>query len=175
MSKKGSLELSIQAIVIIVIAFVVLGLGLGFVRGQFKSISDTSSSVQEQIRQQILEDLRTGNKRLSFPATSLQIAKGESTDIAIGVKNNLAAGTLEYTIKVATTCRKGDDPCATSGYSDVNFFYDLTTEYELAQTESNIHPIKITAEGEKGNYLVKLSILTGTGIYADKTFFVTII
>ena len=58
MNKKGDLNLSIQAIVIVVIAFVVLGLGLGFVRGQFKSIQETSTGVQEQIRQQILEDLR---------------------------------------------------------------------------------------------------------------------
>ena len=75
-NKKGSLNLSIQAIVIVVIAFVVLGLGLSFVRGQFKSITETSTGVQEQIRQQILEDLRTGDKKLSFPATTLSIEKG---------------------------------------------------------------------------------------------------
>ena len=66
MMKKGSLNLSIEAIVIVVIAFVVLGLGLGFVRGQFKSITETTTSIQDQIRQQITEDLRTGDKKLSF-------------------------------------------------------------------------------------------------------------
>src|SRR3989344_8207323 len=100
MTKKGSLSLSIQTIVIVVIAFVVLGLGLGFVRSQFRSITETSGSVQEQIRQQILEDLRTGNKKLSFPATSLNVEKGEAQDIAIGVKNTKANGDLNFKIEV---------------------------------------------------------------------------
>ena len=75
MMKKGSLNLSIEAIVIVVIAFVVLGLGLGFVRGQFKSITETTTSIQDQIRQQITEDLRTGDKKLSFPTNEFTINK----------------------------------------------------------------------------------------------------
>ena len=66
MNRKGSLNLSIEAIVIVVIAFVVLGLGLGFVRSQIGSIQSTSTAVQEQISQQVLDDLRTGNKKLSW-------------------------------------------------------------------------------------------------------------
>src|SRR3989344_7160585 len=105
--KKGSLNLSIEAIVIIVIAFVVLGLGLSFVRGQFKSITETSSSVQEQVRQQVLEDLRTGNKKLNFPATTLNIERSSSQDIAIGVKNTQNVGDLVFTISVSTTQKQG--------------------------------------------------------------------
>ena len=72
-SKKAALNLSIQAIVIIVIAFVFLGLGIKFVRDQIEGVGATSTSVQEQISQQILDDLRTGNKKLSFPATKLTL------------------------------------------------------------------------------------------------------
>jgi hypothetical protein len=42
-NKKGSLDISIQAIVIVVIAFVVLGLGLGFVKSTFKDITGTNT------------------------------------------------------------------------------------------------------------------------------------
>ena len=52
-NKSASLEISIQAIVIVVLAMTLLGLGLGFIRGQFRSISETASSVQEQVKQQI--------------------------------------------------------------------------------------------------------------------------
>ena len=64
--RKGSLNLSIQAIVIVVIAFVVLGLGLGFVKNTFKDIGSTSKEVQSKIKEQILEDLRTSGKKLSI-------------------------------------------------------------------------------------------------------------
>ncbi len=175
-NRRASLNLSIETIVIVVIAFVVLGLGLGFVRNQIKDISETSSSVQEQIRQQVLEDLRTGNKKLSFPATSLSINKGESTDIVIGVKNTKSAGTLSYRIDIMTTCQRGDEPCAES-YDDVSFFYDRVSIYELAVTDASVHPIKITADGDKGVYLVKLTIIDTTdgSVYDTKTFFVSII
>ena len=39
MDKKGALELSINAIVILIIAITMLGLGLGFVRGMFGKAS----------------------------------------------------------------------------------------------------------------------------------------
>ena len=44
MLKKGSLNLSIQAIVIIVLAMTILGLGLGFVRGQFQQITSAANA-----------------------------------------------------------------------------------------------------------------------------------
>ena len=175
MNKKGSLELSIQAIIIIVIAFVVLGLGLGFVRTQFKSITETSSSVQEQVRQQVLEDLRTGNKPLSFPATTLNINLNDATDIAVGVKNTQPIELLEYNVKLTVTCKSGDEPCLPP-YTAVDFFYDKSTVYKLnVGAEPNIHPIKIIAR-EKGTYLVKLEIIkTDASNYAEKTFFVNIV
>ena len=181
MKKKGSLNLSIEAIVIVVIAFIVLGLGLGFVRSQFKSITETSSSVQEQIRQQILEDLRTGNKKLSFPATTLNIEKGSSQDIAIGVKNVKNSGDLMFTIDVNTLKKQGVENVDVS--SQVEYFY-LAGPFTLKVTDAEAYNIKILGTGDKGTYLVSLKILevdpSGNPIdsnvpYAEKSFFVNII
>lgn len=185
-NKKGSLELSIQAIIIIVIAFVVLGLGLGFVRSQFKSITETSSSVQEQIRQQILEDLRTGDKKLSFPATTLTVEKGGSQDIAIGVKNT-RNGDLRFKIFIKTL-KQQEDLTADQAYLDeqVKYFY-LEGPFTLKTTDAEAYNIKILGEGNKGSYLVSLRILevdpadtsedpaTLPTPYAEKSFFVNII
>jgi len=55
-NKRASLEISIQAIVIVVLAMTILGLGLGFVRGLFKNITSTTEDVTEQVRQKILDD-----------------------------------------------------------------------------------------------------------------------
>ena len=65
-NKKASLEMSIQAIVIVVLAMTLLGLGLGFIRGMFKNIGSTTEDVTEQVRQRILDDLITGDKKISF-------------------------------------------------------------------------------------------------------------
>jgi len=177
MNKKGSLNLSIEVIIIIVIAFVVLGLGLSFVRGQFKSITETSSGVQEQIRQQILEDLRTGDKKLSFPATTLTIEKGDSQDIAIGVKNR-KNGDLKFQI-IVNAIQAQSDASKTDFSNDVTFFYAKDKVFTLKTTEADAYSIKINAKGDTDTYLISLNIIdtenTGEPIYAEKTFFVNII
>mgnify|MGYP001617686098 CR=1 FL=1 len=86
-NKRASLEISIQAIVIVVLAMTILGLGLGFVRGLFKNITSTTEDVTEQVRQKILDDLITGDKRISFPKTEVSIERGGSTILSIGVRN----------------------------------------------------------------------------------------
>ncbi len=175
--KKGSLNLSIQAIVIIVIAFVVLGLGLTFVRGQFKSMTETSTGVQEQIRQQILEDLRTGDKKLSFPATTLTIEKGEAQDIAIGVKNTKNTD-LNFNIEIKAV-KSQNDPAKldTDLANDVKFFY-AGGPFNLKTTDAEAYNIKINAAGNKDTYLINLKIVDQDNLdvpYAEKTFFVNII
>ena len=90
LSKKAALELSINAIVIVILAMTLLGLGLTFVRGMFEDITETTGSVQESVREQILEDLRTGDKKLSFPSSSVDVEGGDERTLAIGVKNTNA-------------------------------------------------------------------------------------
>src|SRR3989338_3648006 len=166
MNKKGSLELSIQSIVIVVIAFVVLGLGLGFVREQFKDIGSTSKGIQEQIRQQILDDLRTGNKKLSFPATKLDLETGEETVQAIGIKNTedrAVSLVLAFKLKVGNDFQ----PFISQKYLTFNvdgvsgtakIDWDNSAQ-KLGPGETRIIPVTITAPDKSGNYLYKVVLI----------------
>ena len=178
-NKKASLNLSVEAIVIVVIAFVVLGLGLGFVRGQFEQMESTSSSVQEQISQQILDDLRTGNKKLSFPATSLSLETGELDVQAIGVKNTEDS---EKTLKIEFWAKDGetftqfisqDDYTFVGADASARIDWD-DTEQTLGAGESRVYPVSITAPDKTGNYLYKIVLvdqLDGSE-FDSKTFFI---
>ena len=182
MNKKGSLNLSIQAIVIVVIAFIFLGLAIAFVQNQLGGAEDTFSSVQEQIKQQILDDLRRGNKKLSFPAQTIDIDKNGAKDVAIGVKN-IESDPLDYLVKIEVEALqeqpgKTKDQLATE---HVEFFYDKGSA-TLDATDSRVHGIKVSAPGPQGTYLVKLQVMrTADGVaqegvapYDQKTFFVNI-
>ena len=181
-NKKGSLNLSIQMIVIVVIAFVVLGLGLGFVRSQFGSIESTSTAVQEQISQQILDDLRTGNKPLSFPASKLVLETGQESVQAIGVKNtgdsplNLVVGFELKTDAGFSEFSSAEELSftSTSGDSvDAGILWDNEAQ-ELSGGETVVIPVTITAPDKIGNYLYKVTLTDESGDeeYATKTFFV---
>ena len=181
MNKRGSLSLSIELIVIVVIAFVVLGLGLGFVRGLFGGLTEDVGTIQEQVRQQILDDLRTGNKKLSFPATSMIIERGESRDIAFGVKD-VKTGDLQYSITLDVTDMQEKTVPEAELDDQINFFYDKSIT-SLGPIETRVHAVRVSALGTQGTYLVKLSIFdedvpedapAGDNVYDEKTFFITI-
>lgn len=84
---KGSLSLSANAIVILVLAMTLLGLGIAFVNNVFSNIGDTATDVGNLARERILDDLRSGNKRLSFPSTEIELDKSSNKLFAIGIKN----------------------------------------------------------------------------------------
>src|SRR3989338_5761108 len=97
-NKRGSLNISIEAIVIVVIALTVLGLGITFVRSQFKGFGDISIQVQEDIKEKVMEEIRTGDKKLSFPGTELKGEASEAKGTGVGVKNT-KDGERTFTLK----------------------------------------------------------------------------
>ena len=173
MNRKASLNLSIEAIVIVVIAFTVLGLGLGFVKSQIGDIQTTSSAVQEQISQQILDDLRTGNKRLSFPTQEVKLGAGDSEVLAIGVKNTLDS---QIDIKILVQRQSGSTfssliPTSAGGTpTSGNFFWDDSIQ-TLDPGESRVFNLKYFSETKTGTYLYKVIVVYSsdptTGISSD--------
>ncbi len=192
MDSKGSLNLAIEAIVIVVIAMTILGLGLGFVRNQFKTFGNIAEETQEQIKQQLLEDLRTGDKKLTFPSSKYTVETGEEIGSGVGVKNtgdNLLNFRIEFLVKIGSEFMPFvSEEEATFG-TDPNTFtaridWDDTPQ-KLKQTESRFYPIAIRAPDKQGNYLLKARIIEtdSTGnpltdddgnviVYDEKTFFI---
>jgi hypothetical protein len=175
-SKKSSLNISINAIVIIVLAMTFLGLGLGFVRNMFGGVSDMTVSVQEQIKQQILDDLRTGDKKLSFPTTQVKVGSKEETIISIGVKN-----TGDQDLNFELVINQGDleaNPVTNPDDSMVDgaFFWDSTTQI-LEPGEANVYGIKFFAPTTKTTYLYKLTVYDTIDMseYTSKSFFIRVI
>ena len=184
--KKGALSLSVNAIVIIVLALTMLGLGLGFIRGMFKDITSTTGQVQEQIRQQILEDLRTGNKPLSFPVQRIKASVNEKKDLAFGVMNT-GDNAIEYIIGISawdTTLDPDDftslDSTKTSSPGD--FFWDSSPQ-SLKPREANVYNVVHKVEGSSGTYMYKIIItktkegdtpLDPVVEHASKSFFVEV-
>ena len=64
-SKKASLELSIRAIVIVVLAMTLLGLGLAFIKGMFGDITKISDITFDKISDQLQRDLINSDEKLA--------------------------------------------------------------------------------------------------------------
>ncbi len=100
-NKKGALEMSVNTIVVIVIAVTLLTLGLFFIRGLFTKITDLSGKVFDEGNQEIEKLSRIHNEKLTYN-TKVEITQGKKLDYVIYVLNDGSAGSgpMKFTIKL---------------------------------------------------------------------------
>ena len=177
-NKKASLEISIQAIVIVVLAMTLLGLGLGFIRGLFKNISSTTEDVTEQVRQKILDDLITGDKKVSFPKTEIIIDKGGSVVLTVGVRNKKDTP-LHY--KMRFTPISGPDGAPFSIDNPSWFQFAQNQVYTLTSADSEVRNIRLSIPTavSSGSYSLTFDVVDDdlpppSNIYAQKDFFIVV-
>lgn len=178
-NKRASLEISIQAIVIVVLAMTLLGLGLGFVRGMFKNITSTTEDVTEQVRQKILDDLITGDKKISFPKTDITIDKGGSQVLTVGVRNKKDTP-LNY--KMGFTAISGPDNQPLPADSLESWFqFAKSKTYALAAADSEVRNIRLSIPTKivSGSYFLTFDIIDDdlappNNVYAQKDFFIVV-
>ena len=148
--KKGSLDISIQAIIIIVLGMTLLGLGLGFVRNQFEIIGSTSTKVQQQVQEQILGQLRTSGDQASF-AREVQLGRGKRDLLTLGVQN-VGSQALYFKINLEFD-KDNSDP----GDEDFNLRYEKQC-LSLSPAQANVYGISIKAPPIPGTFALRADI-----------------
>lgn len=88
-NKKAALELSITAIVVLIIAITVLGLGIGFIKKQFGAGTELVQKEISNIKEQMKEQVKTGGELLVFSVPE-QVSIGKPQGVVIGVRNTAA-------------------------------------------------------------------------------------
>ena len=185
-NKKASLEISIQAIVIVVLAMTLLGLGLTLIRGMFKNIGETTDRVTEQVKQRVIDDLVSSDKKVSFPSTEIYIDKGSSQILTIGVRNKKDQD-LTYTMRFVAV----SDPIGNLFASEdalISWFKFAQPSsgaqgYILNSAESDVRNIRLEIPSSSGvisgAYVFRFEVVdqeaTGSDkTYAQKDFFVVV-
>lgn len=93
MRKRGSLELSANAIVILIIAITILGLGLGFVRTLFGSLAEKIGLEAENID---FSEPPTADRPITM-VKNMELARGRKVKLKIGFFNNKNCGMSNVT------------------------------------------------------------------------------
>ncbi len=159
MHKKGSLNLSIQAIVIIVIAMSVMGLSLTFVDDLFSGASDTFAKLDAETREKIVGQLRDSGKKIAAPKEVTLKKGGEATELfAI---SNTGEITSEFGM-VLTPVKKqdirGEEVTGEKWKKEVKSLY-LTEYNELGPTDGDAVDVKFrAAKSAGGTYIFKATV-----------------
>lgn len=179
-NKKASLEISIQAIVIVVLAMTLLGLGLGFIRGMFKNIGSTTDDVTEQVRQRVLDDLITGDKKVSFPKTEVIVDKGGSQVLTIGIRNKKDTP-LYYKMRFNPVSGPDSGPFSIDNPKWFQLEEYSRQRYKLDAADAEIRNIRLSIPTSvtSGSYFLTFEVVDDDlqpphNVYAQKDFFIVV-
>jgi len=88
-SRKGSLQLSINAIVILILAITMLGLGLSFIKGIFGGTVEKLKGIEKQLAEEERKTLLESYEEITFLQTRIDI-EGKSKSLNFAIRNNRA-------------------------------------------------------------------------------------
>ena len=122
MDKKAALQLSINAIVVLILAITILGLGIGFIRNQFGGLTARFEDVEAEIQDQLITKIRESGDLLVFNRAELEVTQGKKDTFFIGVKNtdsNTQGDTVCYRMGVrCIRALQADNRCDLDRYTD---------------------------------------------------------
>ncbi len=180
-SKNASLNLSINAIVILILAITMLGLGLGFMKNLFSKTTGQLGDVGEDIKNQMIGELRRSNSKLTLDQEDITIKSGDSKEIYYGVKNVLSdpVDGNEFLINADSStpgtieCEAALDPSATQGEVTISVFPKTR---KLMNGEIDVQKMMITAssQAKQTTWPCKITLTESGAVYAAKSFFVTV-
>ena len=87
--RHASLSLSINAIVVLIMAITMLGLGLAFMKGVFSKADSATEGATKEIEKQAVESLKTSGKKTALSQNSIELKPKEKKGAIIAVTNKV--------------------------------------------------------------------------------------
>jgi len=167
-NKKGGLQISINAIVILILAITVLGIGLGFINGMFSQTIGQLGEVSKSIEDDMIDRIRESDDRLALRENDIEIKKSSEKKIYFGVRNEEEDET-SFDIEFLCDSAMDED----TNLDDITFNVFKETKM-LERDEIMVLPavIKISPNAVATTYMC--SVLIDEGEYASKTFYITV-
>ena len=169
-NKKASLELSISAIVIVILAMTLLGLGLAFIKNIFGSAEELSDSAFGKVSDQLQRDLVNNDERLIFSQSKVSIERGKSSLLGWGIRNENGVR-LDYWAEFTPIKCPGACPTAEKFNNEWAIFkYNKDGNvssllYSVNSAEQSIKRVELSIPGnaEPGLYLIDFSVYEEKG------------
>lgn len=169
LKKKGSLQLSINAIVILILAITILGLGLGFIKKQFSSLGEQFEQVSSEIKSEILEKIRQSGDLLVFNKLEFNVQVGKPDQFYIGIKNT---GQEQACFKLEMSCLQSlgtQETCPMGGTTIVSgadaqeVWFNLFELVTIGPGQVGVYPITLQLPGtvKPDTYLMQFIIVKG--------------
>lgn len=166
-NKKGDLSLSINAIVVLILAITMLGLGLAFLRGTFKKTTEQFSEVSGTVKEQLIEEIKSKNEKLFIRGEpEIDMKVGETKEAFYGIKNVLDS---DQTFTIETACDR-----AIGGSDETLIKLSTFPDADVKRGDFAVLPLKIvvTSNAQPDTYSCHMELQPDG--YARKDFFIKV-
>lgn len=163
-SKKAGLEISVNAIVILIFAVTILSLGIVFIRKIFSGVQEQFTNVAGDTKARLREELANSNARLTLELTDITIKKGDKKVIAFAVKNELERSYTFTFMGAGTITKTGEWDKEGSA---ITCYASAEDEVDFGKIKFKTLKSQLIKEGEVGIYNLEISVGRDvkTGIY----------
>lgn len=176
--KHGALELSITAIVVLIIAVTVLGLAIGFIKKQFGAGTELFTQEYSNIRAQMEEEMKSSGDLISFSFAG-EADIGKPVESYLGIRNNEQnpnGDSVCFRVQMKCIrpfnpdnfCFNGQNDVVVGGYDmdtdqyvrgEQNWFRTLLGETDVRNFEAAVFPMEWLVRGAKpDSYSMELNV-----------------
>lgn len=172
-NKKGALELSITAIVVLIIAITVLGLAIFFIKNLFKGGTEIFTTELAKIKGELRKNLEeSGELVVMSKGTELEVKRGSPFEFHIGARNT-APDTRCFRVAIkcskpfttGETCPELVGGMTADGLTPnpgENWFPRLLSEVDVSANDIAISPATLQiANARPDTYLMELIVAQG--------------
>jgi hypothetical protein len=170
-NRKGSMQLSIEAIIILVIAIVLLGLGIAFIKGFFGKGTDALLGSFDAVSERC--DVSSDNPIIP---KAFSVKQGEANQIKICVYNNQQQRIPNGVFKIANCVNPagnplGATPPASALPSGELKFTSLGQDIERGETKGYKTNVQAGSSASPGVYICNIEVSCGaaTGVTCPTT------
>ena len=154
LAKRGSLQLSIEAIVVLIIAITVLGLGLSFVKSLFGGTFEKLKGISEQLSEEDRRSLENSQFEITLLTSEITVT-GKDVGLNFAIRNNRRS-TVKFQLQGKEADRRAftcfdviaDDTIRTRVRDTANpiIKFDTFPDIKVDAGKSAVIPLKISVE-----------------------------
>jgi|GEM_PF-1011237 len=172
MKKHGAIELSANALVIIIISIVILGFSIVLVRNMLNQSNLTVDQLDAKTQQQIESLLVDPAARVALPVKEREVSRGETARFGLGVKNVIGESSPFYsTLEFDQAYDKQNNQiyCADCNTQVWKKMLDFGQAVTIENTQEHLYLISITVPktAASGTYAYNLKVCYNDGTDAN--------
>jgi len=157
--RKASLEISITAVVVLIIAIVMLGLALGFIRNFFGGTVKQLEGITDTLDEQTRIELAASPNQITFLTSRIKV-EGKDKSLFFAIRN-VRQNEIEFDIDIDCFDAIGAESVRQTLINDPTTFVEFAT-FKTATIEggkSDVLPLKVTMSSSAPTTIYKCKLV----------------